>query len=295
MSLSSKEYFLKETYRSVKHNGLMSFASVSTVALSLLVLGIFLILVLNANNMASHLEGQVQISVYMRDNATTEEIRAADTGLRELPGVNKVVPVDKTEAMSRFRERLGDQRNLLDALGTDNPFPNSFEVQVDKPENIKAITPRIEKMPGVETVRYGQDIVEQLFKMTKLLRYGGSILVLLLAMATLFIISNTIRITVFARRKEVNIMKYVGATDWFIRWPFLLEGMFLGFMGGIIASLVLLQLYLGLQNWIHTTLAFFPMIQAWPFMGYMFIFLILIGTIIGAVGSSISLKKFLEV
>ena len=102
-------------------------------------------------------------------------------------------------------------------MGEDNPFPYSFEVQVDKPERIQEIVPQIEKMPGVETAKFGQEVVEHLFQLTRILRLGGIFLIIMLAIATLFIISNTIRITVFARRREVSIMKYVGATNWFIR------------------------------------------------------------------------------
>lgn len=295
MSLSTKEYFVKETFKSIKRNQLMSFASVSTVAVSLLVLGMFLLMVMNANNLAKYLENQVQISVYMEDSASSSTLSAAEKSLKNMPGVTKVTSVTKKQAMAKFKQRLGDQNRLLDALGEENPFPYSFEIQVDKPERIAQIVPKIDAMKGVETAKFGQEVVEHMFKLTKLLRMGGVLLVFLLAMATLFIISNTIRITVFARRREVSIMKYVGATNWFIRWPFLLEGMFLGFAGAMVASLVLIQIYLALQEKVYATLAFFPLIPAWPFLTYLSLFLIITGTAIGAAGSCIPLRKFLDV
>jgi len=295
MSLSTKEYFVKETFKSIRRNQLMSFASVSTVALSLLVLGLFLLMVMNANNLAKYLESQVQISVYMEDSASNDNLAAAAKSLKAMPGVVKVTSVNKAEALAKFKKRLGDQNRLLDALGEENPFPYSFDVQVDKPERIAEIVPKIDEMKGVETAKFGQEVVEHMFRLTRLLRLGGIVLVVLLAMATLFIISNTIRITVFARRREVSIMKYVGATNWFIRWPFLLEGMFLGFAGALVASLVLIQMYVALQDKIYSTLAFFPLIPAWPFLGYLSLFLIVTGTAIGAAGSSIPLRKFLDV
>jgi len=295
MSLSTKEYFVKETFKSIRRNQLMSFASVSTVALSLLVLGLFLLMVMNANNLAKYLESQVQISVYMEDSASNDNLAVAAKSLKTMPGVVKVTSVTKAEALTKFKKRLGDQNRLLDALGEENPFPYSFDVQVDKPERIAEIVPKIGEMKGVETAKFGQEVVEHMFKLTRLLRLGGTLLVVLLAMATLFIISNTIRITVFARRREVSIMKYVGATNWFIRWPFLLEGMFLGFAGALVASFVLIQIYLALQDKIYATLAFFPLIPAWPFLGYLSMFLIITGTAIGAAGSSIPLRKFLDV
>lgn len=295
MSLSTREYFIRETYKSIRRNGFMSFASISTVAVSLLVLGLFLLMFLNTNNLAKYLESQVQISVYMDDKASDEELAAVKEKLTKLPGVVEVKSISKEQAMTRFRERLGDQEQLLDALGKDNPFPYSFEVHVDNPERIKQITPQISKLPKVETAKFGQEVVEHLFQLTSILRVGGIILVIFLSMATLFIISNTIRLTVFARRKEVVIMKYVGATDWFIRWPFMLEGMAMGFFGAIIASIIINSTYSALLERIHATLAFLPLMPSSPLLIYLTLFLLAAGTGIGALGSFISLRKFLRV
>lgn len=295
MSLSTKEYFVRETFKSIRRNQFMSLASVSTVALSLLVLGIFMVMVFNTNHVAKFLETQVQISVYMSDSASKETLTATDKTLKALPGVTSVKAITKDEALERFKERLGGQTNLLDFIGDENPFPYSFEVHVDKPERISELAPKIDELEGVETAKFGQDVVENIFKLTKIMRIGGILLVLLLAMATLFIIVNTIRITVFARRREVTIMKYVGATDWFIRWPFLLEGMFLGFSGALVAAFVITQAYGAILSSVHATLAFFPLLPAWPLLLYINITLIVIGTAIGAAGSSISLRKFLKV
>lgn len=295
MKFSTKWYYIKETFTSLKRNSLMSIASISTVALSILVLGIFLTMVLNVNNLASHLENQVQVTIYMDDSASAEQLKHIEKVLRSTAGIVKVTPRTKEEALAEFRKRLGEQQKLLAALGEDNPFPASFEIQVDNPERIPQLVAQFQQMPGVETAKFGQEVVEHLFQLTRVLRIGGILLIVLLAIATLFIISNTIRITVFARRREVNIMKYVGATDWFIRWPFLLEGMLMGFAGAVIASLILVQGYNAIQAKIYGTLAFFPMLPSWPTMGYLSAGLICVGTLIGALGSSISLRKFLDV
>ncbi|MDO4920480.1 MAG: permease-like cell division protein FtsX [Phascolarctobacterium sp.] len=295
MSFSTKEYFIKETYKSIRRNGFMSFASISTVAVSLLVLGMFLLIFLNTNNLAKYLESQVQVSVYMQDDAAADELTSVREQLQKMPGVVKVTPISKEQALERFKERLGDQEQLLNSLGKDNPFPNSFDVQVDSPERIKTITPLIGQLPKVETAKFGQEVVEHLFQLTRILRFGGVVLIIFLAMATLFIISNTIRLTVFARRKEVVIMKYVGATDWFIRWPFLLEGMTLGFFGAVLASFFINSIYSALLDRIHATLAFLPLLPPSPLLGYVTLFLLAAGTGIGALGSYISLRKFLRV
>lgn len=264
MKFSTKWYYIKETFTSLKRNSLMSIASISTVALSILVLGIFLTMVLNVNNLASHLENQVQVTIYMDDSASAEQLKHMEKVLQSTAGIVKVTPRTKEEALAEFRKRLGEQQKLLAALGEDNPFPASFEIQVDKPERIPQLVAQFQQMPGVETAKFGQEVVEHLFQLTRVLRIGGILLIVLLAIATLFIISNTIRITVFARRREVNIMKYVGATDWFIRWPFLLEGMLMGFAGAVIASLILVQGYNAIQAKIYGTLAFSPCSPAGP-------------------------------
>ena len=295
MRFSTKQYFIKETYKSIRRNGFMSSASISTVAVSLLVLGMFLMIFLNTNNLAQYLENQVQISVYMQDSATDKELASVKDKLTKMPGVVKVTQVNKQQALERFKKRLGDQEQLLNSLGKENPFPNSFEVQVDNPDRIKVLTPQIGQLPKVETAKFGQEVVEHLFQLTKILRLGGIVLVVFLAMATLFIISNTIRLTVFARRKEVIIMKYVGATDWFIRWPFLLEGMTLGFFGAVVAFVLINSIYASLLDRIHATLAFLPLLPTSPLLLYVDLFLLAAGTGIGALGSYISLRKFLRV
>ena len=192
MSLSSKEYFIRETGKSIKRNGIMSFASISTVAVSLLVLGMFLLMYLNTDNLAKYLESQVEMTVYLEDTATGEEVADIREKLKKMEGVVKVTEVTKAMAMDRFKNRLGDQATLLKALGKDNPFPFSFEVQVDKPERIKALVSQVEHWPKVETAKFGQEVVEHLFSLTRVLRLGGAVLIVFLCLATLFIIINTI-------------------------------------------------------------------------------------------------------
>lgn len=295
MKIRTFEYFIRESVISLRRNSLMSFASVSTVALSLLILGIFLIMVLNLNNMAEALESQVQISVYLQDNVSDLEVREIGTRISKLPGVTQVLYITKDEAMKRFKTRLGDQQGLLTALGDTNPLPNAFEVKVDKPERVKPVAEAVGQLKGVENAKFGQEVVENLFTLTKMMRVFGLILIAFLAMAALFIISNTIRITVFARRREIAIMKYVGATDWFIRWPFLMEGMILGVGGALIAVLLLGEIYGGLTNQVYQSLAFLPLIPQYPFITHLSLVLIVVGAAIGALGSTISLRKFMKV
>ena len=241
------------------------------------------------------LESQVQISVYLEDHLTDREKRQIGYDIESLQGIDTVTYVDREEAKARLKERLGDQKYLLDALSEDNPLPDAFEVTVTTPSVVESAAEAIDSLQGVEEAKYGQDVVEHLFDITRLMRIFGFVLMGLLGGATLFIISNTIRLTVFARRKEIAIMKYVGATDWFIRWPFLLEGVVLGCIGGCIAAVALRSFYAAMAAKIYSTLAFFPLMPQYPFMNYVTLAILLAGIVIGAIGSVISLKRFLRV
>ena len=295
MKISTFEYFVTESVTSLRRNGWMSLASLMTVALSLLILGLFTILVMNLSNMASSLESQVQVSVYLQDSLKEVEVREIGTRITKLPGVTKVTFVGKDEALTRFKQRLGQQQDLLAELGEANPLPNAFEVRVDRPDRVKPVALSIAQIKGVETARFGQEIVEQLFGLTRMIRIFGLVLIGFLGMAALFIIINTIRLTVFARRREIGIMKYVGATDWFIRWPFLMEGMLLGAGGAFLAVILLTQLYSTVTNQVLDTLAFLPLLPKYPYLHYVNLFIFLSGLAIGALGSVISVKKFLKV
>ena len=295
MKIRTLEYFVREVFLSLKLNNWMSLASVVTVAGSMFIFGILLKLVLNMNKMAESLESQVQINVYLEEGTTSSEIRSLEAELNDMQGVEQVTFVSKDEAMERFKERLGDQSSILDALDDTNPLPDGFEVMITQPELVETAAKNIEQHKNVESAKYGQDGMEHLFDITRLIRFFGLVLMLFLAGATLFIISNTIRLTVFARRKEIAIMKYVGATDWFIRWPFMMEGMVLGLFGGILANIILRFGYSALVSEIYSALAFFPLIPEQPFLNYISIVVVFGGMAIGAMGSTISLKRFLEV
>ena len=295
MKLRTGEYFIQEVFRSLRRNNWMSFASIGTVAVSLFVLGVFLSLVMNMNRMASMLESQVQISVYLEEDVSRQQRIDIQSNIEKMQGIDTVKFVDKDEAKERLSERLGDQKYLLEALGDKNPLPDAFELTVVQPDMVETAAKAIERMDGVESAKYGQDVVEHLFDITRLMRIFGLVLMVLLAGATVFIISNTIRLTVFARRKEIAIMKYVGATDWFIRWPFLMEGIVLGCIGGILSALALRSFYAAMASKIYSTLAFFPLMPQYPFMNYVTVAIIISGMVIGAIGSAFSLKRFLEV
>ena len=279
----------------MKRNGLMTLASISTVALSLFMLGVFLCGVINLNNMASSLENQVQLSIYLKDGLTTDQIMAVGKQIKAIPNLKHLEFVNKEQAMKEFKERLGDQQQLVSALGDVNPLPNSYVLTFDNPSDVKATAKLATTVQGVESTHYGQDLVEELFRITQVIRIGGIVLIAFLAAATLFIISNTIRLTVFARRKEIAIMKYVGATNGFIRWPFLIEGMLLGLIGAIIAVLCVGEFYHFITMEVSESLAFFPLVPMFPFFYDVALYILGGGIVVGAIGSTISLKQYMKV
>lgn len=295
MKLSTSEYFIKEVYTSFKRNIWMTLASIFTVVLSLFILGFFSIVILNLNKMADTLESQVQISVYLKDDLSQEEIDETKETLSKIEGLQDIKFTTREEAMENFKKRLGDQQFLLDALDDTNPLPDSFSLTVTSPQQVKTIADTVVALDSVESASYSQDIINHLFNLTHLIRLIGVALIILLTGAAIFIISNTIRLTVFARRKEIAIMKYVGATDWFIRWPFLLEGICLGFIGGGSATIFLYIVYNQVTQEIYEAMAFFPLIPQHPFINYISLAILVAGIIIGALGSTISLKRFLKV
>lgn len=292
---SSLSYFWGETFRSLFRNRFMAIASVLTVTLSMFILGVFLSAVLNINHMASYLENQVEMTVYLKDGLTTDQVMGIGKYLKAQPGMKEIKFTNKDQAMEDFRERMGDQQGLLDAIN-GNPLPASYQMSFQTPEQLKTAAEVVAKYQGVETVQYGKDIIEQLYKVAQVIRLSGIVLIIFLAGAELFIISNTIRLTVFARRREIQIMKYVGASNGFIRWPFLFEGMVIGFLGSGFASFILWEGYKTVvSEMVAAGLVFIPMIPLWPFMGYTTLIILAAGIVIGVMGSAISLRKYMKV
>ena len=292
---SSLSYFWGETFRSLFRNRFMAIASVLTVTLSMFILGVFLSAVLNINHMASYLENQVEMTVYLKDGLTTDQVMGIGKYLKAQPGMKEIKFTNKDQEMKDFRERMGDQQGLLDAIN-GNPLPASYQMSFQTPEQLKTAAEVVAKYQGVETVQYGKDIIEQLYKVAQVIRLSGIVLIIFLAGAELFIISNTIRLTVFARRREIQIMKYVGASNGFIRWPFLFEGMVIGFLGSGFASLILWEGYKTVVSEMAAAgLVFIPMIPLWPFMGYTTLIILAAGIVIGVMGSAISLRKYMKV
>lgn len=282
-------------------NGWMSFASISAIAISLFVLGVFLLLALNVSHLAEEIESQVEIRVYL-DVVVGEELRKElHNEIGAIPEVSQVTFISKEEGLESLKEKLGEVVEGYE--GDRNPLPDSFLVKVDNPQNVATVASQIsqigqdDEIPPITNVNYGKGTVETLFKVTNTIRWIGLILVIGLAFTSMFLIANTIKLTIISRRKEISIMKLVGATNGFIRWPFFIEGALLGIIGSVLPIVLLLVGYDSIVNATEMELGLMQMsLLSMSEVSYNVGGLLLaIGIVIGVWGSTLSVRKFLKV
>ncbi|MBJ6360992.1 permease-like cell division protein FtsX [Paenibacillus sp. GCM10012307] len=296
---------IREGTKNIIRNGWMSFASLSSIVISLFILGVFLLLALNVNNLANQIESQVEVKVYLQLGVEQSKVEELHNAIANMPEVRSVKFVSKAEGLELLRVSLGeDGKDLLEGFDeTNNPLPDSFTVEVIEPQTISFVANKIKAINEADptvpitNVKYGQGTVETLFKFTTAVRNIGLIIVAGLALTAMFLISNTIKVTILARRREIAIMKLVGATNHFIRWPFFIEGALIGLLGSAVTTAILLVLYQQLVQITQFELGLM-MIKlvtiedaGWLISGV----LIAIGTLIGIWGSTISVRKYLKV
>ncbi|AVX21253.1 cell division transport system permease protein [Carboxydocella sporoproducens DSM 16521] len=295
MKIRTMGYLAGEAMVSLRRNAWLAAASAGTVAIALLILGAALLVVLNTNSVATHLESQVEISVIVKKDLPREQVEELGTRLRNLAGVKEVDFVSKEQALEKIKENFSDRRGVLEAIKGQNPLPDVYRVKMQKPEQVKPAAQEIETMFGVDKVKYGQGVVEKLFAITNWVRVAGSVLIGLLSLASVFLIYTTIRLTVFARRKEINIMKYLGATNWFIKLPFVLEGLVIGLIGAGVAVGILYFSYTSLLETVTVSLPTLPLTRDWRQLALVFEGLLGAGVLLGVSGSFIAVRRYLHV
>lgn len=307
MNLRGWANALRDALRSMTQSGLMSLASMLSVAVSLLVLAVILLLAVNLEFMASTAEEQVEVKVYLcaaqREEAkcNKQELSEAQKQniveqIKKVPNVKEARYVSRHEALDELKKTDPTQIEMLAGFeGDDNPLSDEVHFKVVEVDQVKAAADAVKVMNGVAKVDYGQQVVEKLLIFTNAIRIGGVGLVLLLVVATVLTLSNTIRLSVYARRREISIMKLVGATDWYIRRPFMLEGVFLGVIGSLIASGVTAYGYTRLAPRLQQSVPFLPVVQPTDVLLNLALALLLLGVVLGAVGSVVSLRRFLKV
>lgn len=287
-----------DAFRNLWRNRLMSVASVSSVAATLVILGIVFILIVNINSMTESVKVQFDSAqVYLNDGLEQAQIQKIEKQIRSIDGVKDVVFEDRETALKKMKASWKENGSLLDGLES-NPLPDSFVVVLKNLSYSKPVVSELKNLEGVEDVKYYQDIITKLLEVTRFIRtMGFSVIAVLIAVST-FIIANTIKLAVAARRREINIMKYVGATNWFIRWPFLVEGTILGLLGAFTAALIIFIVYR--YTYGMFTSRFYVLIAAYivpvqAIMGDLLIIFSVLGAGIGALGSINAMRRFLNV
>ena len=286
-------YFIREAAQSLSRNRVLSFATITTVAVSILILGIALLMTINAGNIMNRLESDVQVIAFLDKNLNSSEISAVKRNIEKIDGVKSVKFVSRDEALKKLQESYGKDYDLKATIGK-NPLPNTFDVKAKDPHQVAIIAAKINKINGVYKVNYGQGVVERLFQVTRWVRIVSIAFIILLAAGAVFLIATTIRLAILARRKEIYLMKLIGATDWFVRWPFFIEGMFMGISGSLIAVLLLALGYNSLVSRIGT-IFFMPLVSDPHLLSQLYLSLIGIGALLGMLGTYISINRFLKV
>lgn len=296
---------IREGIKNVVRNGWMSFASASSIFISLFILGVFLLLSLNVNHFAQQIESQVQIRVFLQLNADQKTVDKLNNAIGNMVDVKSVEYVSKDAGLDLLRKSLGEDADyLLEGFDkTNNPLPDSFTVEVFEPKTIADVANKIKAINNADAtkpimnVKYGQGTVEKLFKATDAVRNIGLIIVIGLGVTAMFLISNTIKVTILSRRREIGIMKLVGATNAFIRWPFFIEGALIGFGASLLTAGALLYGYVKLiaMTKFDLGLAMITLVEYHDVAFLLTVTLVGIGTLIGIWGSTISVRKYLKV
>jgi cell division transport system permease protein len=294
-------FFFREALRAMGRNAVPSFAAMATVLVTVLVLGVFIPVVQATTGAANEIRAKVIADVYLVSDATKADIERVETIIRnETPHVGDVEFISKDAAYRQERERNPQAYDLLGA----NPLPDTFRVTPDKPDNIDKVRNALAPVSpaggrtvidsAIDEVRNREEDTNKILSATHVVKLTMALLAFLLVVASVLLVANTIRLSLFARRREIEVMKLVGATDWFIRWPFVLEGMLLGALGGVVAVLLLAVVKVTL---VDPLAADFALIAAPETMNFPLLIGVLLAAAVAvsALGSGFSLRRFLRV
>jgi len=287
----------RESFKSLVRNGWMTFASISAVTVTLILVGVFFVIMMNLNKVAADLEEQVEIRVHIDVAANEEDQKILGQKIEKISEVKSVRFSPKEVELDNLIESFGEDGEAYKLFEQDNPLNDVLVVKTKDPADTMKVAEKIEKMEFAAKVKYGQGKIEKLFSFIKLSRNVGLVLIVGLLFTAMFLISNTIKITIMARKREIEIMRLVGATNSFIRWPFFLEGFWLGALGAILPVTLIATSYKYVFDFLTLKLKGIDieLLHFSPFVYQLSGLLILIGALIGVWGSLMSVRKFLKV
>jgi cell division transport system permease protein len=295
-------YFLGEAFSSFRRNWVMSLVAVTIIYISLLLVGTFFLASALVNRVVSSFEAKVSISIFLKDGANADDVTKLQANIDKDARVKGVSYVSKEQALERFKERTKNSPALVEQL-RGNPLPASLEVQLVDPRQVQEVVKTIKAdatLPKVikdaeADVKWGQNIVENLFAFTGIIRTFMLVFVVMLLVVSLVLIGNTIRLAIYSRRKEIGIMRLVGASNWFIRTPFLFEGVFQSILGALFAIGTLVAAQSLIVPWLQRNLRFLPVVISGATLWQLTGLLLLSGIVIGLLGSGAAVRKYLKV
>ena len=296
MRLGLLVYFLRKALGNIRTNPFLSMVTLSTIAISMLILGLFSLIYLNVQQSLHQMGGELQITAYLQETVSSEQAKVLRSKVADWPEVEGITYISKEQALARFRSQLREYAGILEGL-KENPLPASLELtlmaQYGRSGNIKELSTRLGRLPGVAEVQYGRKWMAKLRVFVEVMKLVGITVGGLLLIATIFVISNTIKLTFYSRREELEIMRLVGATDFFIKAPFLIEGLLHGLGGALLAAGGLSLLVLFLFSHLDLPLRLAMMAGSLP-MGQLVAGFLGLGLLLGVLGSMVSLRRFLR-
>lgn len=290
-------YSLKQALMQLNRNKTMALTSLFSITAMLLILGMFFILVVNVNLLTESAKDQFDmVEVFMLDDATDDQINTIMNSVEALDYADTVEFLDKDDAMNEMRDRWGENGYLLDGL-PENPLPRSIRVTLKNIEDSQQLVDYVSNFDGIDQVKYNQSEINKILKITNGIQVGALVIIVFLIFVSIIVVSNTVKLTVLARGREISIMKYVGATNWFIRGPFLIEGIIIGILAALISAGVICGLYsLIIANISDQMLVMFStgLVPVAFMTENLIVIFIALGVSIGAMGSMISMRRFLD-
>jgi cell division transport system permease protein len=291
--LASANYSTREGWLAFRRNGLMSAAAVTTILVALLALGASVLLAMNLSLLAARVEEQLVAVVYVKDGMSPDRIETLRRAIVETPGVASAAFVSREQALRRLQESLGDQVDLRDVVRT-NPLPDTFEVRATRAAGLADLAAALRETPGVRDVTYGADVTDRVVTASRVVRGIGAGATGVLAGVALVVILNTLRLTIASRRGEIEIMRLVGATNAFIRWPFLVEGALQGVLAAVAALLILGIGYGFVLGRVLDAWPVLPAVPAYAALPVLAVALVAGGAAVGLVGSLLAIARFLR-
>ncbi|WP_010245923.1 permease-like cell division protein FtsX [Acetivibrio cellulolyticus] len=294
MKLRTTKYIIKEGMINTYRNALMSLASIGVVTASMIILGVFLVITINLTHNTEILKAQPQMQVFCDPELDDRQVIVIEQAIRTDSRVKEYTFVSKKDAFSKTKELLGNDTDVLQGL-EESFLPASYVVELKNSQDAQAVVESFKEIPGVSNVRYSQKTIDMISKVATWVQVGNAALIIILLVVAMFIISNTIKLTVFARRKEISIMKYIGATDWFIRWPFVVEGVIIGLIGAVIGFIVVSIAYGTFASKFSAGVNIIKLVNLGDLQFEVIYIFSLVGIVVGALGSTISIRKYLRV